>query len=390
MEQLRQEKPSSKRAGQYVRQAADYRAFIPKPLPPEPPLAWDDQLLTLLSTADQSLGRLDGVADTLPNPDLFVGMYVRKEAVLSSQIEGTQASLVDVLEYEANVGQQRLPSDVRETFNYVQALHTGLERLNELPLCNRLLREIHGILMQGVRGQERTPGEFRTSQNWIGPPGSNLNNASYVPPPPHEMTQAIGDLEHYLNSVAPTPLLIKAGLAHAQFELIHPFLDGNGRLGRLLITFLLCHHRALTRPLLYLSSWFKQHQDEYYSRLYSVSHYGDWEGWLKYFLQGVGQVSQEAVETARRIIALREEHRQLVDDKVRSQSGLALLDALYETPLVTVNEIRDQLKVSYGTASNLTKDFVQAGILQEIFTEARTKTKIFSYNPYLSLLNQEP
>lgn len=386
MEQLRQEKPSAQRAGQYIRQPANYRAFIPKPLPPEPPLAWDDELLTLLSAADQSLGRLDGVADTLPNPDLFVGMYVRKEAVLSSQIEGTQASLVDVLEYEANVGQQRLPSDVRETSNYVQALNAGLKRLNELPLCNRLLREIHGILMQGVRGQERTPGEFRTSQNWIGPPGSNLNNASYVPPPYYEMTQAIGDLEHYLNSGAPTPLLIKAGLAHAQFELIHPFQDGNGRLGRLLITFLLCHHRALTRPLLYLSSWFKQHQDEYYARLHAVSHSGDWEGWLKYFLQGVSQVSQEAVATARRIIALREEHRQLVDDQVRSQSGLALLDALYETPLVTVNEIRDQLKVSYGTASNLTKDFVQAGILQEILPGMRTK--IFSYNSYLSLLNR--
>ena len=380
--------PASKRAGQYIRQPTGYRAFIPNPLPPEPPLAWDDELLTMLSAADQSLGRLDGVADTLPNPDLFVGMYVRKEAVLSSQIEGTQASLVDVLEYEANVGQRRLPSDVLETLNYVRALNAGLARLNEMPLCNRLLREIHGILMQGVRGQERTPGEFRTSQNWIGPPGSNLNNATYVPPPPHEMNQAIGELEVFLNSAAPLPLLIKAGLAHVQFEMIHPFLDGNGRLGRLLITFLLCQHRALTRPLLYLSSWFKQHQEEYYARLYAVSHSGDWEGWLKYFLRGVDQVSQEAVATARRIIALREEHRQLVSDRVRSQSGPVLLDALYERPLVTVNEIRDRLSVSYGTASNLTKDFVQAGILQETFSG--TRTKIFSYAPYLSLLNREP
>ena len=385
---MRQEELASKRAGQYIKQPTGYRAFIPNSLPPEPPLAWDAELLTLLSAADQALGRLDGVADTLPNPDLFVRMYVRKEAVLSSQIEGTQASLVDVLEYEANVGQRRLPSDVLETFNYVKALNTGLERLQELPLCNRLLREIHGILMQGVRGQERTPGEFRTSQNWIGAPGSNLNNATYVPPPPYEMNQAIGDLEVFLNSATPMPLLIKAGLAHVQFEMIHPFLDGNGRLGRLLITFLLCHHQALTRPLLYLSSWFKQHQSEYYARLYAVSHSGDWEGWLKYFLQGVGQVSQEAVATARRIIALREEHRQRVSEQVRSQSGLALLDALYATPLITVNEIRDQLSVSYGTASNLARDFVQAGILQEIPMGVRTK--VFSYAPYLSLLNREP
>ena len=379
---------SAKRAGQYIRQPTGYRAFIPNPLPPAPPLAWDDELLSLLSQADQSLGRLDGVADRLPNPDMFVRMYVRKEAVLSSQIEGTQASLVDVLEYEANVGQRRLPSDVLETFNYVKALNAGLERLQELPLCNRLLREIHGILMQGVRGQERTPGEFRTSQNWIGDSVSDLSNATYVPPPPHEMNRAIGDLEVFLNSPEPMPLLIKAGLAHVHFELIHPFLDGNGRLGRLLITFLLCHHRALTRPLLYLSSWFKQHQGEYYARLYAVSHSGDWEGWLKYFLKGVGQVSQEAAETARKIIAMREEHRQRVSEQVRSPSGLVLLDALYARPLITVNEIRDLLSVSYGTASNLAKDFVQAGILQEIFSG--TRIKIFSYTPYLTLLSREP
>ena len=376
---------SAKRAGQYIRQPTGYRAFIPNSLPPEPPLAWDAELLSLLSAADQALGRLDGVADTLPNPDLFVRMYVRKEAVLSSQIEGTQASLVDVLEYEANVGQRRLPSDVLETFNYVKALNTGLERLQELPLCNRLLREIHGILMQGVRGQERTPGEFRASQNWIGDPVSDLSNATYVPPPPHEMNQAIGVLEVFLNSPEPMPLLIKAGLAHVQFELIHPFLDGNGRLGRLLITFLLCHHRALTRPLLYLSSWFKQHQGEYYARLYAVSHSGDWEGWLKYFLQGVGQVSREAAETARKIIAMREEHRQLVIDQVRGrQNGLALLDDLYETPLVSVNYIRDQLGVSYGTANNLANDLAQVGILEEI--TAGVRNKVFAYRSYLEVL----
>lgn len=376
--------PAAKRAGQYIRQPTGYRAFIPNPLPPEPPLAWDDELLSLLSQADQSLGRLDGVGDRLPNPDMFVTMYVRKEAVLSSQIEGTQASLEDVLEYEVNT-RRRLPADVAETYNYVEALNTGLARLDELPLCNRLFREIHGVLMQGVRGQEKSPGEFRTSQNWIGPPGSSLSTATYVPPPPHEMTQAMGNLEFYLNAAAPASILIKAGLAHGQFEMIHPFLDGNGRLGRLLITFLLCQQKVLARPLLYLSAYFKEYQDEYYTRLHAISKEGDWEGWLKYFLQGVGQVSQEAAETARKIIAMREEHRQLVIDQVRGrQNGLALLDDLYETPMVSVNYIRDHLGVSYGTANNLANDLAQVGILEEI--TAGVRNKVFAYRSYLEVL----
>lgn len=375
------------RAGRYVRQPTGYRAFIPNPLPPEPPLRWDDELLSLLSQADQSLGRLDGVGDRLPNPDMFVTMYVRKEAVLSSQIEGTQASLEDVLEYEVNT-RRRLPADVAETYNYVEALNAGLARLNELPLCNRLFREIHGILMQGVRGQEKSPGEFRTSQNWIGPPGSSLSTATYVPPPPYEMTQAMGNLELYLNAAAPASLLIKAGLAHGQFEMIHPFLDGNGRLGRLLITFLLCQQKVLARPLLYLSAYFKEYQDEYYARLYAISNEGDWEGWLKYFLKGVGQVSQEAAETARKIIAMREEHRQRVIDQVRGrQNGLALLDDLYETPMVSVNYIRDRLGVSYGTANNLANDLAQVGILEEI--TAGVRNKVFAYRSYLKVLARD-
>lgn len=378
---------ASKRAGQYIKQPTGYRAFIPNSLPPEPPLRWDDEMLSLLSQADQSLGRLDGVGDRLPNPDMFVTMYVRKEAVLSSQIEGTQASLEDVLEYEVNT-RRRLPADVAETYNYVEALNAGLARLNELPLCNRLFREIHGILMQGVRGQEKSPGEFRASQNWIGPPGSSLSTATYVPPPPYEMTQAMGNLELYLNAAAPASLLIKAGLAHGQFEMIHPFLDGNGRLGRLLITFLLCQQKVLARPLLYLSAYFKEYQDEYYARLYAISNDGDWEGWLKYFLKGVGQVSQEAAETARKIIAMREEHRQRVIDQVRGrQNGLALLDDLYETPMVSVNYIRDRLGVSYGTANNLANDLAQVGILEEI--TAGVRNKVFAYRSYLKVLARD-
>jgi Fic family protein len=230
----------STRAGQYLKQVNGYRAFIPKPLPPDPPLNIDSELLRLLSEADLELGRLDGATDILSNPGLFVAMYVRKEAVLSSQIEGTQASLVDVLEYEANVERRSLPSDVGETANYVKALNLGLAKLEELPLCNRLLREIHEVLMQGVRGEEKAPGEFRQSQNWIGMPGCDLSTATFIPPPPHEVQNAMGSLELYLHNDTQTPVLIKFGLVHGQFETIHPFLDGNGCLGRLLVTFLLC------------------------------------------------------------------------------------------------------------------------------------------------------
>ena len=382
-----QESVAPNRAGRYVGQLNGYRAFIPNPLPPDPPLRLDGELVSLLSAADQALGRLDGVADTLPNPDIFVQMYIRKEAVLSSQIEGTQASLADVLEYEAEIGHRHLPSDVLETFNYVKALNAGLERLNDLPLCNRLFREIHGILMQGVRGQEKSPGQFRETQNWIGSPGSNLNNATYVPPPPDEMFRAMGDLENYLNSHLPMPLLVKCGLAHGQFEMIHPFLDGNGRLGRLLITFLLCQQEVLKRPLLYLSAYFKEHQEEYYARLYAISNEGDWEGWLEYFLRGVGQVSREATETARRIIAMREEHRQVVQQKVGGRNGLPLLDSLCQNPVITVAGIERYLGVSYVTANNLAHSFEDLGMLEEI--TQRPRNKVYLYRPYLDILNRD-
>ena len=384
---MSQEDFSSDRVGRYVRQLTGYRAFIPNSLPPEPPLKLDSELVALLSAADQALGRLDGVADTLPNPDIFVQMYVRKEAVLSSQIEGTQASLVDVLEYEAEIDHRHLPSDVLETLNYVKALHAGLERLNDLPLCNRLFREIHGILMEGVRGQEKAPGQFRETQNWIGPPGSNLNNAAYVPPPPDEMFRAMGDLENYLNSEVFTPLLFKCGLAHGQFEMIHPFLDGNGRLGRLLITFLLCQQEALKRPLLYLSAYFKEHQEEYYARLYAISNEGDWEGWLKYFLKGVEQVSREATGTARAIIAMREEHRQVVQQGVPGRYGLPLLDFLCQNPVIMVGRIERNLGVSYVTANNLAHSFEELGLLEEI--THRPRNKVYRYQPYLDILYRD-
>ena len=247
-------------------------------MPPEPPIVYSGELQTLLSDADRDLARLDAIASLLPNPDLFVTMYVRHEAVLSSQIEGTQSTLEDVLAFEADALRDDTPKDVEEVVNYVRAMNHGLARLPSFPLSLRLLREIHGELMQGVRGGEKSPGEFRTSQNWIGGSGSTLANAAFVPPPPHELMNALGALERFLHDERPTvPLLVRCGLAHAQFETIHPFLDGNGRVGRLLITLMLCEHGALSRPLLDLSLYLKAHRAEYYDRLTAIRSQGHWE-----------------------------------------------------------------------------------------------------------------
>ena len=259
------------RAGRYVRQTAEYSAFIPAPLPPDPPLEMDAEMARLLSEANLALGRLDGASMMLPNADLFVAMYVRREAVLSSQIEGTQASLTDVLQFEAggDGGETERLLDVEEVVNYVRAMNYGLRRLADLPLSLRLVREIHGELMRGVRGEESTPGEFRRSQNWIGPSGSTLRDARFVPPPPHELLRVLGEWETFLHARS-EPVLVTAALAHAQFETIHPFLDGNGRVGRLLITLLLYERGVLARPLLYLSLYLKRNQTEYYDRLQAV------------------------------------------------------------------------------------------------------------------------
>ncbi len=271
------------RAGRYIKQPSGYSAFIPADLPPKPPIKMDSKLIRLLSDAHGSLCRLDGVASVLPNVDLFVAMYVKQEAVLSSQIEGTQSTLENVLEFEVDAKGKDVPKDVEEVVNYVQAMNYGLQRLEELPLSLRLIREIHEILLEGVRGEHRTPGEFRRSQNWIGPAGATINKATFVPPPVNEMKQALGNFEKFLHDEDSFHILVQAGLAHAQFETIHPFLDGNGRVGRLLITFLLCEKGVLHQPLLYLSSYFKAHRAEYYDRLSAIRTDGDWEGWLRFF-----------------------------------------------------------------------------------------------------------
>lgn len=372
------------RSGQYVKQASGYRAFVPAPLPPDPPVAMDAELTRLLSEADRSLGRLDGIGSVLPNPNLFVAMYVRQEAVLSSQIEGTQSTLEDVLQFEVDAKGNDLPKDVEEVVNYVRAMNYGLRRLDELPLSLRLIREIHSELLEGARGAHRAPGEFRRSQNWIGPAGATLETATFVPPSVPEMHQALDKFEKFLHDDS-LPVLIQTGLAHAQFETIHPFLDGNGRVGRLLITLLLCQRKVLHQPLLYLSHYLKGHRAEYYDRLTAIRNDGNWEGWLKFFLRGVAEVSGEAHKTARRIFALRDEHREAINKEMGSSagSGLRLLDYLYEQPMINVRMVERHLKSSFVTASKLVDQLVKLEILRE--TTGGQRNRRYAYSPYLAL-----
>jgi len=378
------------RAGRYVRQTSGYTAFIPAPLPPHPAIRLEGELQSWLSRADRALGRLDGSIQTLPYPDLFVAMYVRKEAVLSSQIEGTQSSLQDLLAAEADIFSATRPRDVDEVVNYVRAMNHGLIRLRELPVSIRLIREIHEQLMHGVRGQHLTPGEPRTSQNWIGPAGCTLANATFVPPPPHEVARALGELELFLHRDDTLPLLVRIGLAHAQFETIHPFLDGNGRVGRLLITFLLCEKDVLLKPVLYLSHYFKHHREEYYDRLQAIRDHGDWEQWLVFFLKGIYEVSQQATETARRILLLRETHREMITNAFGRAAGNAhrALEYFYEHPIVSVAEIQNLINTTYPAANNLTQKFVDHGVLVEVTGQKRNRR--FVYRDYTALFNDSP
>lgn len=374
------------RAGKYVHQLTGYDAFIPTDLPPDPPVNMDAEMIRLLSLADRKLGRLDGVTQILPNPDLFVGMYVQKEAVLSSQIEGTQASFVDVLQVDADTAAKR--QDVEEVVNYVKAMKYGMNRLETLPLSLRLLREIHGILLSGVRGSQRNPGDFRTSQNWIGSSGCSLATASFVPPPVAEMTSALGHLENYMYSESDIPHLIRIALIHAQFETIHHFLDGNGRMGRLLIAFWLYQQQILKYPLLYISYYFKKNRTEYYDRLMNIRTKGDWEGWVKFFLEGVAQVADEATQSASEIMKLKE----MIMEKIQKEtSGKAnsvlLLDLLFRMPIITINVVKDELKVSYPTAKALTEHFREAKIIRCI-DDSILRNKRYIFTEYVTILER--
>ena len=377
------------RAGSYVSQIGGYKAFVPKRLPPDPPIQLDSEMIQLLSQAAIALGRLDGTSATLPNVDLFVAMYVNKEAVLSSKIEGTQASLIDILAFEANAAFPENPQDVEEVINYINALNYGLERLKTLPLSLRLIREIHGLLLQGVRGADRHPGEFRTSQNWIGHLGGTIGTARFVPPAPEDMKKAMGDLEKFIHEETSLPILIKVGLVHAQFETIHPFLDGNGRVGRLMITFILCCEGILHKPLLYLSHFFNMHKLEYYRHLQRVRDESDWESWLKFFLRGVNEVAQEATMTAMNIVQLREKHRNIVASSFSRSAGSAyqLLEYLYRRPIITVSGVAEVTDLSYQNANRLVMKFQEHGLLRQMDTFQRNRR--FIYSDYLAMFSDE-
>lgn len=375
-------KQTSTRSGILLNQPSGYQAFSPTPLIPLPQLKWDEELATLLSEAALGIGRLDGLSRILPNQDLFVSIFIRQEAVLSSQIEGTQCTLEDILNFP--VQPDKANEDVHIVINYVEAINYGLARLKEvngLPLSIRLLREIHTVLMNGARGQNRAPGEVRRTQNWIGPAGSTIMTASYVPPPVPEMHEALSDLEKFLHIRTGISPLIQIALAHAQFETIHPFLDGNGRLGRLLITLFLCERNLLKTPLLYLSHYLKINQFEYYKRLTAVREDGDWENWLKFFLSGIKIVSDQAVNNAELLLALTTEHRSKLAEAIGSVQAMRLLDYLCEQPIVTVQMVADKLACAYVTALRLINEFEKLELLKETTTQKRNKR--FEYAPYL-------
>lgn len=360
-------------AGQVVRSAqGQYWAFVPNPLPPQ--WTWSSDLVTVLSKADRALGELSGLGRSMPNPHLLIRPFVRREAVLSSRIEGTQASLSDLYAFEV----RRPPlfehaPDVREVHNYVRALEYGLERLSTLPLSLRLIREIHARLMEDVRGEHQTPGEFRRSQNWIGLPGCTLNEAAYVPPPVEEMHETLHALEDFLHSEPALPPLMRLGLTHYQFEAIHPFVDGNGRIGRLLITLLLCQWGLLSQPLLYLSAYFNAHQQAYYDLLLAVSQEGAWEAWLIFFLQGVASQARDAVVRARRIQDLHEQYRDRMLAAEAPAGVLQVIDLLFVQPLVTIRQVERELDITYQTAWRHVNRLEEEGVLREITGQARNR-----------------
>ncbi len=376
------------RAGKIIKTDRDYSAFIPQPLPPE--IEYSPASINALAEANRHLGHLNGVGALLPNPNLLIIPYVRREAVLSSKIEGTQTSLSDLFYFEAaRKKEQRVEAretDVLEVVNYVKAMDHGLKRLKTLPLCLRLIREIHGILMKNVRGQHLTPGEFRRSQNWIGPAGCTLGDAAFVPPPVHEMHETLGKLERFFHDKNDIPGLVQCALIHYQFEAIHPFLDGNGRIGRLLITLFLCEREFLGHPLLYLSAFFEKHRREYYDRLISVSQRGEWEAWIDFFLRAIAVQSKDAALNARAILDLLEDYKKRLQEKRTSIYVTRLLDELFKNPYVSIPRAATRLKTSYHTAKAAIERLKKTGILFEVSRKSRGK--VYCAKELLGLLEK--
>ncbi len=378
------------RAGRTVKNLSgdlEYTSFYPAPLPPVPPIELDAEGQTLLIEANKKLALLDGIADRIPNVDQFISMYVRKEALISSQIEGTQCTLDDVLNPQID---ENINAEVSDVVNVVRAINFAIERLKELPLCNRLKRETHEVMMNSVRGCDKTPGEFRKSQNWIGGIGSTLKNARYIPPNVEDMNACMSGLEKYINDDDDeTDPLIKAALIHYQFETIHPFLDGNGRVGRLLITLYLMQKRAIKLPVLYLSCYLKSNRIEYYDRMGEIRRAGNYEQWIKFFLRGIAVTAEDAIETIDKLTALRQKNEAALENApVRVRARLfALLRYIEQSPIIETVKTSEALHCAYNTMAKDIKTFCNMGILQQSGSSARSK--IFVYHEYLDILRKD-
>ncbi|MDR1979105.1 MAG: Fic family protein [Synergistaceae bacterium] len=376
------------RAGKFKKNLsgeAEYRSFVPSPLPPNPPLELDDETVRLLVKANKQLALLEGLAARIPNVNLFVSMYVRKEALMSSQIEGTQATLEDVFDPQLDENVNR---DVADVLNYVKATEFAIGRLKRLPLCNRLIREAHAVLMEGVRGQEKGPGEFRHSQNWIGGHGSALKNAHYIPPAPEDMVEAMSDLEKYINNNNDDDgmdALIRAALIHYQFETIHPFLDGNGRIGRLLITLFLMVSGLLTTPALYISYFLKKNRIEYYDRMTEVRNKGSYEQWVKFFLQAVYESAEDATDAIDKLTVLHDKNAAIAEGMGRgSKTAMRVFAYLEENPIIEIRKAAAALGVTFNAASDAVRRLTEAGVLVQATGVNRNRT--FAYDAYLEIL----
>ncbi len=362
-----------------------YLSFLPMPLPPKPELSFDESMSNLLSKANAAVAKLDAVSTRLPSVPLFVSMYVRKEALLSSQIEGTQATLDDILDpnLEENTNQ-----NISEVINYIKAADFAEERLKSLPLCNRLLLEVHDVLMQDIRGGEKNPGEFRRSQNWIGPQGSTLKNARYIPPNVTDMQSALNDLEKYIHMADGTDPLIKIALIHYQFETIHPFLDGNGRIGRLIVNLYLKEKGLLAYPTLYISYFLKRNRIEYYDRLTEVREKGNYEQWVKFFLQGIYESADDALESIDRLTELHERNLKLVAENDTTTKSVSRMFAYLEhTPIIDIRKTANDLNVAYNTVSTSIKRLEDLGIIRKVGNALRGRT--FAYEEYLGILRKD-
>lgn len=355
---------TERKSGRLVKHQRGYWAFVPNPLPPKIELSW--KLASEISEADRGLSELAGVARTLPNPHLLIRPFLSREAVLSSRIEGTQASLSDLFYFEAASAPPTPNSDVREVGNYIRALELGLAKLKELPVSMRLLREMHRELMTGVRGDHLTPGETRTSQNWIGSGGCTLNDAKFVPPPPEDMADALSALEKFIHAKSELPLVVRLALIHYQFEAIHPFLDGNGRIGRLLIVLVLCAEKVLPQPMLYLSAYLEKNRAEYYRLLLAVSQEGCWEEWISFFLRGLAEQSRDAIRRSDKLLGLWSDYRKAVQVSRSSSLLLTLIDELFDRPYITFTRAREVLGVTYRSAQLNVQKLAAAGILHEL------------------------